>query len=1043
MNKLRHFITFFILLLVGTLPAQSRVWPGDANNNGIVNEADLFYLGLGFGQEGPARKVISAAFEAQPIAEVWATSAVGGLDFVFADCDGNGVIDDNDVDVIIQNFGKMHNGVVFQPDVIPEGIVGVSPAFSVTEDMDLAIRPNDKIKEIPLSLGSLDIPVTSLKGISFYIKVDPKAVNSNETSFSFDANGWLPDDENAQSFTIQQQTGRSGPGDLIVAYTRVGSGVINNGIGSIGTISISPNTGFILENDLEDFKISVDSIILFDELNNKVPILGTEITLVSDGFRDSTTIDTTICKGESILFNDSTLTESGTYRDTFMNAVGGDSIIILNLAVADTFQTMLTAELCAGASMDFNGSTLTQSGMYRDTLTAVNGCDSFIVLDLTVKDTFQTMLAEEICAGGSFDFDGQTLTMGGTYRDTLTATNGCDSFIVLNLSVKDTFQTNLSGTICDGGSLLFNGQTLTETGTYRDTLLAANGCDSFIVFDFTVLPKFETVLRDTICQGDQVDFGGNTYTEMGTYRDTMIAANGCDSVVVLNLNVEDTLQTLLVRTICAGDNFLFNGRTLTEAGTYRDTLIAANGCDQYLVLELSVADTLVTNVSQVICEGEVFVFDNQELRTEGTYEQILQAANGCDSLVILNLALLPTVENTISETICIGSVMDFAGQMLTESGTYNTTLTGANGCDSLLILNLTVADSAQTIINQTICEGSTYDFNGRSLSITGIYRDTLATINGCDSFIVLNLQTSDRYETEMNKVICEGESMNFNGRNITISGTYRDTFVAINGCDSLVALNLNVATISFTAIQAEICQGGSMNFNGQVLSETGTYLDTLQGVSGCDSLIELSLRLTAPLESVEERTICAGDTVNFYNFVLTTTNTYMVMLQTADGCDSMVIMNLQVLDAVETTVDMTICPQDSLSFGGLTLSEAGTYSQVMTSAAGCDSLVILNLAIGTAGEGGCMSVSIEEEFLESIEIYPNPVNQSLFINSRDVKMTDIRLINLTGQVLIERTYSNGSTPIQAALNLQNIVPGVYWVLIQTEYGLRQEKIVKM
>ena len=134
------------------------------------------------------------------------------------------------------------------------------------------------------------------------------------------------------------------------------------------------------------------------------------------------------------------------------------------------------------------------------------------------------------------------------------------------------------------------------------------------------------------------------------------------------------------------------------------------------------------------------------------------------------------------------------------------------------------------------------------------------------------------------------------------------------------------------------------------ISGVGFTSDTLQTVSGCDSLIELSLKVNAPLESVVEQTICAGDTIKFYNFVLTTTNTYMVMLQTDEGCDSMVIMNLQVLEGLETTIDTTICPEDSLSFGELTLSETGTYTQMMVTTAGCDSLVTLNLAIGTAGE---------------------------------------------------------------------------------------------
>ena len=196
------------------------------------------------------------------------------------------------------------------------------------------------------------------------------------------------------------------------------------------------------------------------------------------------------------------------------------------------------------------------------------------------------------------------------------------------------------------------------------------------------------------------------------------------------------------------------------------------------------------------------------------------------------------------------------------------------------------------------------------------------------------------------------------------------------------------------------------------------------------------------LESTSEQTICAGDTVEFHTFILTETNSYTAILKTAEGCDSMVILNLQVLENIETTIEAMLCPQDSLLFGDEMLTEAGVYTQNLVSTDGCDSTVTLNLTMGIAGEGACQSVSIEETFLQSIEIYPNPVRQSLFINAPTVQVNHIRLINLTGQVLKAQTFNRNNSPIQQEINMADVVPGVYWVLIQTEYGLRQEKIVK-
>lgn len=937
MNIFRPFL-LFLLVVTTSLSAQDRVWPGDVNNNGVVNEADLLFLGLGFGDSGPARKTPTSIWEQQASPLPWATSAVPGLNSFLADCNGDGKIDSNDVEVIKANFGRTHNDVVFMPDEIPVAIAGIDPAFSVPEDTNLDISPNTPSITIPINLGNNTLSVESLLGISFTIKVNGQAFDASATKFELNGNGWLPSDNSVlvRSEDLTSDVGTN-PEEYIVAYTKTNQ-LPSSGNGLIGEITLTP--GFILEGDFPNFRITIDSIILIDNERNKTPVLGTEIILNPVGFRDSTTVDTVICEGQSVVFNDTTLTTAGTYRDTLTNSVGGDSIIILNVAVLPTSE-------------------------------------------LTINDT--------ICQGDTYLFAGDTLSTVGTYIELLPATNGCDSVTILHLEMRDTSQTILERTICQGDSFEFNARALTVAGTYRDTLIAANGCNQYIVLNLTVDDTLQTVIDRNICQGESFEFNEQTLTATGTYRDTLVAANGCNQYVVLNLTVDDTSQTVIDRMICQGDLFAFNGQNLGATGTYRDTLEGVNGCNQYVILNLTVEDRFQTMLTETICQGEAYLFADVARVTSGVYEQNLQATNGCDSVVTLNL---------------------------------------------------TVNDTIETIINQTICENSVYDFNGQALTDAGVYRDTQATINGCDSTIVLNLKVSDRYETERNEMICTGDSITFNNQTIGTTGVYQESFVAANGCDSIITLNLTVNSVGFTAMSEEICFGSIRPFNGQDLTTAGTYLDTLNTVNGCDSIIELTLTVAPILESASEQTICAGDTIEFYTFILTETNSYTSVLKTTEGCDSMVILNLQVLDPIETRIDTTLCPQDSFLFGTQMLTEAGTYTQGLTSISGCDSTVTLNLKMGIAGEGGCMSVGIEEEFLQSIEIYPNPVRQSLFINAPTVQLNHIRLINLTGQVLFEQAFNKGNLPTQQEVNMQDFVPGIYWVLIQTEYGLRQEKVVK-
>ena len=413
---------------------------------------------------------------------------------------------------------------------------------------------------------------------------------------------------------------------------------------------------------------------------------------------------------------------------------------------------------------------LSMAGTYRDTFNAVNGCDSFIVLNLSIKDTFQTVIDSAICRGEVVDFNSQMLSTAGTYRDTFPAVNGCDSFIVLNLSIKDTFQTVIDSMICQGDTIVFNAQDLYAAGTYRDTLGAVNGCDSFIVLNLSIKDTFQTVIDSAICRGEVVEFNSQLLSVAGTYRDTLGAVNGCDSFIVLNLSIKDTFQTVIDSAICRGEVVEFNNLMLSTAGTYRDTLGAMNGCDSFIVLNLSIKDTFQTVIDSMICRGEVVGFNSQMLSVAGTYRDTLGAMNGCDSFIVLNLSIKDTFQTVIDSMICRGEVVDFNGQLLSMAGTYRDTLGAVNGCDSFIVLNLSIKDTFQTVIDSMICRGDTIVFNAQELYSAGTYRDTLGAVNGCDSFIVLNLSIKDTFQTVIDSAICRGEVVDFNSQMLSMAG---------------------------------------------------------------------------------------------------------------------------------------------------------------------------------------------------------------------------------------------------------------------------------
>ncbi len=175
-----------------------------------------------------------------------------------------------------------------------------------------------------------------------------------------------------------------------------------------------------------------------------------------------------------------TITENITYSLQVTNSLGCSAVQTFNIMMYENTDTTLQAQICAGESFDFGGIALTDSGAYTDTLISAQGCDSLVQLVLTVQPLLTTDSTATICAGESFDFGGIALTDSGTYTDTLVSAQGCDSLVQLVLTVQPLLTTDSTATICAGESFDFGGIALTDSGTYTDTLISVQGCDSLV-----------------------------------------------------------------------------------------------------------------------------------------------------------------------------------------------------------------------------------------------------------------------------------------------------------------------------------------------------------------------------------------------------------------------------------------------------------------------------------------------------------------------------------------------------------------------------------
>lgn len=228
------FSGLFMCLVLG-LDAQA-VWPGDANNNGVVNSVDVLYIGWAFGATGPARSITSTDWEAQTAPAPWSNTFPDGLNFYFADANGDGVVDEEDVEEAVDdNFGLLQgvlttDGYANAPSNSSAPALFLDPLVNILQMGDTA--------RFNLRLGSEAMPIQDFQGIA--LKASVRAVNGSlldELDFEHDPleNLWLAQGDD--DFLDFDKTDQNDPNKIEVALSRTDRQGVS-GSGLLGQFSV-------------------------------------------------------------------------------------------------------------------------------------------------------------------------------------------------------------------------------------------------------------------------------------------------------------------------------------------------------------------------------------------------------------------------------------------------------------------------------------------------------------------------------------------------------------------------------------------------------------------------------------------------------------------------------------------------------------------------------------------------------------------------------------------------------------------------------------
>jgi gliding motility-associated-like protein len=377
------------------------------------------------------------------------------------------------------------------------------------------------------------------------------------------------------------------------------------------------------------------------------------------------------------------------------------------------------------------------------------------------------------------------------------------------------------------------------------------------------------------------------------------------------------------------------------------------------------------------------------------------------------------------------------GAPITQTYTVTTSLASNPGlCPTTDQIVVTVFPEFTSTVSQTLCNGGPYMFNGQPLTQSGTYYDTLSSVHSCDSIVTLNLTIGNAQANAGPDIsICSDEVGNLGvtpiagyayswspATNLSANNIANPTVSAVNTtgipivqtytlstssssnpglCPSSDQVQVTIYPRFVTNITDTLCNGGPYNFNGQSITQTGIYVDTLSSIHSCDSIVNLNIVIsTEPVYTLLDTTICIGNPLTLapqgvggtYSYTWTpqmavptstgamtwnpvVSNEFFLLATNNYGCTH--------LDSLDLTVNplpnmglvassQAICPNESLT---LTASGAATYSWSgpgVTSST-TNSQTIIPTGSGVFNVVGYTAEGCVDSIQTNFTLYPKPV----------------------------------------------------------------------
>ena len=304
------------------------------------------------------------------------------------------------------------------------------------------------------------------------------------------------------------------------------------------------------------------------------------------------------------------------------------------------------------------------------------------------------------------------------------------------------------------------------------------------------------------------------------------------------------------RTACEGDSALVFSLTPAYSSAAPDTAyygytwalgrdsILLNYADSFDLRAFSRGNYQLCGLSFDKTERDSFPLPNGLLRLDSLRSALNSPTPPfCGRLMDTCLAVQifpPADTGRVVVSICAGDSVSVAGQFFSAPGTFFVNTTSALGCDSTVQLNLSFRPPSRTIINPSICEGDSLVIGTFVHKMSGLFIDTLRSVDGCDSIVSGNLTVLPAPSDSVTQVICQGAFYSLGGRQFRNAGDYVVRVSAPSGCDSIIYLRL--VTLSPRARIADppllSCDFPEVTLDGSASQPAGSLRYRWEGAGG-------------------------------------------------------------------------------------------------------------------------------------------------------------------------------------------------------------------